>query len=200
VEVVLALALIIAIGSLVLPALDAGPAQWREAQRAVSMATVEARAMAMHLGRPTQLIAHAGAAGVELRAGAVVSTPDGGDASGPPRSMGEVLGALPTSVSIVPGDTSSQGPELDVEFATEASVPSPRSRAAAVSSSGKAPAVDVVLLTILPGGQVTLAPGWQLVAGARHALPKVNTWTGEVSFEDVPAAAAESPSAAEVEK
>lgn len=179
----LALALVIAIGSLVLPAIDAGPATWREATRAVSLATIEARALAMHTGRPTQLVAHTGPAGIELRAGAMRPATEGTESAGPPPTSGDTLGALPSGATIEAVSIGDEAPEADVEHAP-AEVATASAAGAANAPAGRPPARDIVLVTILPGGQVAMAPGWQLVAGDRHAAPTLNTWTGEVSFAE----------------
>lgn len=157
------LAIVIAISALVLPSLDAGPARWDEARRAISMAAVEARADAMHDGRPVQLVAHAGSYGVELRtARSAPAGPVSDSGEARPLALGEALGTLPDGAKVAPTDDAgapTQGP-------------------------GEASPGDVVLVTILPGGQVTLAPGWELRFGDRRGAPGVNSWTGEVTFTE----------------
>lgn len=162
------LAIIIAISSLVLPSLDAGPARWDEAQRTISMATVEARAGAMRDGRPVHLVAHVGEFGVELRTGREAVVGPNSD-TGEPRALvlGEALGMLPDGAKV--DQASGEG---------EGAAPQP-------ASSPTSRASDITLLTILPGGQVSLAPGWQLILGDRRATPSVNSWTGEVSFTEI---------------
>lgn len=171
VEVVLALALILAIGALVLPTLDSGSVEWRQAQRFISMAAVETRAMAMHDGRPMQLLAHPTDAGFELRA-TPISEPLQRDEPAPAPAPGaETLGVIPRSARLIPG----------------ASAPSRSSSPPAASSASPDPSLispgsDVLLLTALPSGQTALAPNWCLGFGDTIASASINSWTGEVTF------------------
>lgn len=186
VEVVLALALILAIGSLVLPSLDSSRAQWLEAQRSVSMAAIEARAISMHDARPVRLVAHTADSLTQLLAAHIPPPADPTD--GPPGAdqplvpAGEVIGALPGSVTLVPLAPDASSPDsIPADQPNTSSAP--RSAASSGPDLSPAPPVaDVVLLTMLPSGQVTLAPGWALKYASGSATPSVNTWTGEVTF------------------
>lgn len=173
-EVVLALAIVIAISALAFPALDAGGARWDGAQRAISMATIEARAEAMRRGRPVALRARAGELGVELRAALGESGPrvsENAGEAGPILARGEWLGTLPDGAAV----------ERTGEPETSAG---PDDGARSIASS------ELELLTILPGGRVVLRPGWVLRLGERRAEPRVNSWTGEVRFGEIEAGTA----------
>ncbi|GJQ30302.1 MAG: hypothetical protein HBSAPP03_21860 [Phycisphaerae bacterium] len=169
-EILIALALLLALAGLAWPTLGSLGTRGalREAEGILAGAALRVRAEAQTRGRVMELWA-GGPAGRELimREAKVASTEEGSGIAAPvPR--GDRIGMLPASVRVEGAPPSSAAPVDGAGTGDEGSDPR-----------------GVRMLVCWPVGISEMSGAWSVHAGEGRRVPRVNGWTGAMTFEDV---------------
>ncbi|NEO28293.1 MAG: hypothetical protein F6K03_15790 [Kamptonema sp. SIO4C4] len=172
IELLIVVALVLAVGSLVVVSGFAWSASARveAAEKGISASVEEARAMAIRLCCPVRLHAYSSDTGSTLlaldpwRESFESDEPEREETPLPP----VVVYELPSGLSIMPSESSTTFTPHETDLLVQDDP------------------VPVVLLDVFPDGQVRLAEeSWQLRSASAYHVPALDSWAGALRFEPV---------------
>lgn len=172
-EVLIALALLLALVGLAWPTISAagGSGAAREAEGLLAAAALRAKAEASLRGQVMELWAEGdGGRTLMVRQAPARKADDAGAAPQSARGPGVRVGVLPVAV-LVGGETGIAASTVDES-----------------QTQGVPPGEGGALLAVFwPGGLSELHGSWSMHAGAYERRAGMNPWTGAMTFEDAPA-------------